>query len=195
MLVPEANLVNLADDIRNTFRRWEQFLHRRVIFSLPDSSIHTNDHSGRVLLYALMIGARRYPGDDSALEILAHAALFHDTRRRNDGYDTGHGARASVHYKNFCRHEKLKYHPESAILMRFHDLNDVRGKKAIADRFTERTPYLLDLYAVFKDADALDRWRLGPYGLDVSYLRHNESRELIPFSRNLVECMNFRKMM
>lgn len=189
MPVPKSFLAFLPDDIREMFRRWERFLHEQVDFSMPDSSLHAKEHTARVLLYALMLGATRYPRDGRTLEILAHAALFHDTRRKNEWYDTGHGARASVHYKDFCQRNGLKYHPESSTLIRFHDLDDERGKKAISNRFGENASYVSDLYAIFKDADALDRWRLGVNGLDSSYLRHDESRELVNFSHSLVESM------
>ena len=35
------------------------------------------------------------PDNDKAKEILAHASLFHDTYRFDDGLDVGHGARAA----------------------------------------------------------------------------------------------------
>ena len=42
------------------------------------------------------------------------------------------------------------------------------------------------LYAIFKDADALDRWRLGRFGLDINRLRSDEAAQLAGFSRTLV---------
>ncbi|MDE6154119.1 MAG: hypothetical protein K2G21_08250, partial [Muribaculaceae bacterium] len=44
----------------------------------------------------------------------------------------------------------------------------------------------LRLYEIFKDADALDRWRLGRHGLDPRYLRTPQSRRLTDYARQLV---------
>jgi len=43
------------------------------------------------------------------------------------------------------------------------------------------------LYRIFKDADALDRWRLGRYALNPDYLRTREAEALVGFARKLVE--------
>ena len=40
---------------------------------------------------------------------------------------------------------------------------------------------------MFKDADGLDRIRLGPQGLDEGYLRTTHGRALVPFARRLLE--------
>ena len=42
------------------------------------------------------------------------------------------------------------------------------------------------LYRIFKDADALDRFRLAPDGLDVRFLRNQEAVQLVDFARDLV---------
>ena len=39
------------------------------------------------------------------------------------------------------------------------------------------------LYQIFKDADALDRFRLGPGGFDSKYLRTNEARKLVEYAK------------
>ena len=47
----------------------------------------------------------------------------------------------------------------------------------------------LQLYRIFKDADALDRYRLGPGkgALDERYLRTDAARELMGFAKKTVE--------
>ena len=42
------------------------------------------------------------------------------------------------------------------------------------------------MYHSFKDADALDRYRLGPWGLAPKFLRSEQSRSLMPFAQQLV---------
>lgn len=74
------------------------------------------------MLYALLLADKIQPGDEEAQTILAHAAIFHDTRRIDENRDTGHGARATEFYETFCReHPELPYRPESACIMRWHD--------------------------------------------------------------------------
>ena len=44
----------------------------------------------------------------------------------------------------------------------------------------------IELYCIFKDADALDRFRLGPNGLDSRFLRTKEALDMVGFAKNLV---------
>ena len=43
------------------------------------------------------------------------------------------------------------------------------------------------LYAIFKDADALDRVRLGIDSIDVYYLRHEQSLKFFLVAQRLLE--------
>ena len=70
--------------------------------------------------------------------------------------------------------------------MRYHDLDDTLGIEAIRRDFPDRAGRVEKLYAIFKDADALDRWRLGRWGLDEKYLRTASARTLVQTARNLV---------
>ena len=76
--------------------------------------------------------------------------------------------------------------PEAAIIMRYHDRSDKAGEAAISEAFADSSERVRLLYHILKDADALDRWRLGRYGLDPDYLRTNEAIHLIGFARILV---------
>ena len=176
-------------EISNLFNRRADYLYSKIDFNMPQSQIHAYAHTERVLLHALSIGKSMFVDDNEALDILAHAALFHDTRRQDDYLDTGHGARAAVNYADFCRHHpELTFHPESQYLMRYHDLDDNVGIDAIRRDFSgPAADRLIKLYQIFKDADALDRWRLGDRGLDPRYLRTDKARSLVEFSRELVK--------
>ena len=35
------------------------------------------------------------------------AAVFHDSRRLDDGIDKGHGSRAAAYYKEYCREARF----------------------------------------------------------------------------------------
>ncbi len=188
MIVPQSQIDCLSPMGGKLFRQWARFMYDRVRFNMGDSIIHGTGHCERVLLYSLILGERIFGTDSPSLIPLAHAAVFHDTRRQDDYLDTGHGARAAVYYRQFCtENPDLTFYPESEYMMRYHDIDDGKGRKAIIEKFgpdeVERT---LRLYDIFKDADALDRWRLGSRGLDPRFLRTPEARSLVGFARETV---------
>lgn len=189
MITPSRFYETLPASAVKAFLKWADFLYKDVEFNMPDSPLHARAHCERVLLHALTMAVREFGEDDAeALEILAQASVFHDTRRQDEYLDTGHGARAAVYYTDFCRasEEKVKFHPETVLLMRYHDLDDSCGIEAIRKEFPESHDRVEKLYAVFKDADALDRWRLGRRGLDEKFLRTPSSRRLVESARQLV---------
>lgn len=187
MNIPQSEIQKLPPIVRELFLQWDDFMLNRVKFNMPESEIHALGHCERVLLFALLIGEKIFGADREALEILAQAAVFHDTRRQDDFLDTGHGARAAVYYEEFCKENPdLTYHPEVVYLMRFHDLDDKKGFEAIRKRFGDDLWRVIVLYKIFKDADALDRWRLGSKGLDKKYLRTSFAKDMTDYSHHIV---------
>ena len=187
MIVPSKFVRALPPAVGKCFKKWAEYMYQSVPFQLADSAIHATAHCERVLLYALLIGAVELGDDSRALTILAHASIFHDTRREDEGKDTGHGARAAAFYEEFCiTHPELTFLPEAACLMRWHDRHDERGEEAIRAAFPDSADAALHLYKIFKDADALDRWRLGRWGLNPDYLRTDRALALVDFARKLV---------
>ena len=71
----------------------------------------------------------------------------------------------------------LSFDTRVYLVMAFHDRDDVLGEAAL----TEQKSGIL-LYHIFKDADALDRFRLGPNGLDIRYLRTAEGKSLYRYA-------------
>lgn len=188
MNIPKSEIEKLSPAVREKLLQWDDYMYRRVRFNMPDSEIHAAAHCERVLLYALILGENISGDVSDALDILAHAAIFHDTRRQDEYLDTGHGARAAVYYEQFCRDNgDIEFHPESAFLMRYHDLDDAVGKEAIRKHFGVESDRMLKLYAIFKDADALDRWRLGSKGLDPKFLRTDKARSMTDYSHRIVK--------
>ena len=187
MIVPSKFVRALPPAVGKCFKKWAEYMYQSVPFQLADSPIHATAHCERVLLYALLIGAVELGDDSRALTILAHASIFHDTRREDEGKDTGHGARAAAFYEEFCKsHLELTFLPEAACLMRWHDRHDERGEEAIRTAFPDSADAVVHLYKIFKDADALDRWRLGRWGLNPDYLRTDRALALVDFARKLV---------
>lgn len=194
MIVPYSIIAKLPAPVKIKFKFWRGYMYRHVRFNRPQSPIHAHAHCERVLLYALMIGYKIFGDDSDKLDALAQASIFHDTQRLNDYMDTGHGARAAVYYNGFTDSTpEITKHDITPYLMRYHDLDDRKGRKAITERFGDDAADKLILYDIFKDADALDRWRLGSRGLDKKYLRTTEARNLTEFSKMLVwRTMNHR---
>ena len=188
MNIPKTELDSLPAIVQNLFIKWSEFLYDRVVFNRPQSTIHAAPHCERVLLFALITGHRVFGDDHTALTALAHAAVFHDTRRFDDNLDTGHGARASVYYRSFCDSEPdIDFMPEAALMMKYHDIEDLRGKNGIKNEYHGSLPKMLKLYDIFKDADALDRWRLGPYGLNPRYLRTAPAQSMPQYSLHILQ--------
>lgn len=144
------------------------------------TSLHGAEHSKRVLLFALLMAdALDLPEED--WRTLATAATYHDTQRWDDWIDTGHGARAAEAYLEGANGagggDKL-----AAAIMGYHDLDDAVGEKHIGAEFGAHG---VQLFRIFKDADGLDRFRLGPEALDERFLRTPEAKELVGLSRAL----------
>ncbi len=175
--------MELPEQIRPEYDRWYRFMEDRVEFWHHASIFHTKAHCARVLRFALMIAEKQglSPADS---ELLATASVFHDSRRLDDGYDTGHGQRAADYYQEFCEKNGQNFDPLCYHVIYWHDRHDAEGIAAIENLLPRRDNDVL-LYQIFKDADALDRFRLGPNGLDVRYLRTDAALELVDYARAL----------
>ncbi|NPC91693.1 hypothetical protein HOO54_05440 [Bacillus sp. WMMC1349] len=101
------------------------------------------------------------------------------------GIDKGHGSRAAEYYKDYCREHDLPYDAGIYYITYYHDQDDSLGLSEIkkSSSLSER---VVLLYQIFKDADALDRFRLGPDALDVNFLRTEEAHRLVAFAKDLL---------
>ncbi|MBU3804195.1 MAG: isochorismatase family protein [Candidatus Cellulosilyticum pullistercoris] len=180
------------EKIKDTYYKWYQFMEREVSFSLKDSQKHTKEHCARVLLYALVI-ANRMGLSESDIEVLGAAAVFHDSRRQNDWMDRGHGQRGAEYYQQYCLAHGLSFDERAYLVMAFHDIADNISTKKISEKALDST---ILLYDIFKDADALDRFRLAANGLEETMLRTKEARGLKDFAKWLVtKMMGFPKVL
>ncbi len=175
-------------EVQEMFRYWEHYMEEHVEFwEIPGNiDIHTEGHCERVLMHALRLG-HECGVEERVMTALAHAAIFHDTRRKDNYLDVGHGGRAADYYKAFCQKRGLAFMPEAYVAMRFHDRDDKLGDDYIVRHAGDDTERWLEVYHVFKDADALDRLRLGTWCLDERYLRTPESKRMRAFAQQLVE--------
>lgn len=189
-----ANVLNepICQPIKKRYELWNNFMEENVEFWLPDSEWHTKAHSARVLLLALLIGYQKGLGAEE-LEKLGVMAVFHDSRRLDDGVDQGHGRRAAEYYKDYCREQNLYFDDHVYHIIYYHDQDDTIGLAEI-EKFTAISERGELLYQIFKDADALDRFRLGPEALNEKFLRTKEAYKLVNFAKNLLQNGNKTNM-
>lgn len=149
--------------------------YRELITDYADfNTVHEHGklHSARVLLNCLLI-ARDMKLPNYEKDILATAAVFHDTMRDNDGVDSKHGEASAKYYKQFAKEhpELVNYQKVVEQIIKYHCLPDETGRSKIDKKY-------LKLFDVFKDADALDRVRFGIRDLDVNQLRTPEAKSM-----------------
>ena len=183
-------MVQIPEEILEEYEKWYVFLQEKVRFQMSKSLFHTRDHCARVLLFALLL-ANREDWTPEERDILAAAAVFHDSCRKDDGYDVGHGRRGAEAYWDFCMSKRLPFSEICYRILEYHDREDKLGEKALAIMGKEGERGIR-LYRIFKDADALDRYRLGPGQgeLDVKYLRTDAAKELTGYAKRVVESWN-----
>lgn len=144
--------------------------------------IHGIGHMARVLVWQELL-ARLLISEGIALdhEALRWAAVTHDTQRATDGIDAAHGARAAQWVQQHLHSTLAAGTLETvAYLNRWHVPADSAAP--------QMTPEL----AVFKDADGLDRVRLGD--LDPRYLRWAASKQfLLPLAPALLAASNAKE--
>lgn len=165
-------LRELLPKVEKTYHVYKDKLGK-LNFIMDDKGIHGKTHTLRVLLLSLLL-AKQMGLSAKKTEMLATAAIYHDTRRKNDSSDTIHGYDAAQYYINNVKHPN----PIVSFLIEYHSVEDEFGYKEI-----DKNPELRKqadiaklLFGIFKDADALDRVRFGLQYLDVRYLRNEESK-------------------
>ena len=143
------------------------------------SELHGVMHTYRVMLHVLRLGVAT--GYIAEARNAFFAAYIHDMARKCDGHCTQHGTDAVNHklpiyeplfIKNGAKPTDI---PSIGKACTWHSLNH--------EIITTDPDWLT--VALLKDADALDRLRLGERHLDVSYLRFKETLEHIKFAREL----------
>jgi hypothetical protein len=137
------------------------------------SWLHGVNHTCRVMALIWAMGYELK--DDTTRDLAFCAAFIHDMARENDGICRVHGSKAAENklplFKGFFISQGvLEFHlPAIAGAVHYHSL--LEEPKPDNENYK--------VIALLKDADALDRIRLGPFDLDASYLR-------FPFSKNYI---------
>lgn len=143
------------------------------------SRLHGIMHTYRVMIHVLNLGT--LSGKINEARNAFFAAYIHDMSRKHDGFCMQHGPDAAD--KKLPLYKNLFLQNGATI----HDLFIIGKATAMHSKGNElpaEEPDWLTV-ALLKDADALDRIRLGEGDLDSSYLRLPETKSCIEFSRKL----------
>jgi len=150
------------------------------------SWLHGVRHTQRVHIHAQrLVRELRWPEADACIAL--SAALWHDVGRVNDGWDPGHGALSAARVVELGLHESLSEADAQAALfaIRYHCRSDGHGSLRAAGQDDPKRA--LRILWLLKDADALDRVRLGGWeDPDPAQLRHPRAVPMIPFARELL---------
>lgn len=157
---------------------FKKFVINDHYFDHP-SLLHGVKHTYRVMCHALRIGEMMGLNIETAEAFCA--AYIHDMARQHDGYCTQHGGWAAKRklplfsslFSNLGITQKGLQHIKIAVTNHslHHEINP------------DQSAYYT--VALLKDADALDRIRIGEDNLDISYLRLKQSQTQIDFAKKL----------
>ena len=131
--------------------------------------IHGVMHTRRVMIHAAEIaGALRV--EPWVREVVVRAALWHDIGRTDDGGGYYHGAKSAGKAVGLGLHRGLPTSIARLVLLvvTHHSGGEAYGERAAEDHVEDPAAALL-AFRILKDADGLDRVRLGD--LDLSRLR------------------------
>jgi len=157
----------------------------RAWFHDPDG-IHGVAHTLRVVVHARRL-AEALALDPTATRALLTAALWHDIGRLHDGTDDLHGARSAGKVLGLGLHRDLDDATARTVLfaIEHHCLADQRAQRS-AGRISDFARGF-EVFQALKDADALDRVRLGGRGeVDPAQLRFDFSRRQLDFADELL---------
>lgn len=188
--IPVYGADRLRELIPSVSRNYRTYYAKLMALNFThESEIHGREHAARVLLLTQII-AEMEELCQADKEILAEAAIFHDTRRTHDFDDPWHGIKATEYYRQTTRHpQKLV-----ELLCTYHSLPDKEGEEAVNDYFHSRSGRLRaqKLLNIFKDADALDRVRFRQIGEpDLTQLRLPVSQELTLVAKLTFDQLDF----
>ena len=166
------------------------------------SSLHGVCHTQRLHIHAQRL-TRELGWAELDAQLALKAALWHDIGRTDDGEDDGHGAQSAARAAQLGLTEALAPADAATVLFavffhclpdetaeeeapRWHEEREGRGARRLPD-----PGQALRILWLLKDADALDRVRLGggAYEVDSSALRHDCTCAMVGFAEELLSAM------
>lgn len=146
------------------------------LFMSPNG-IHGVLHCKRVLMLTLMLSMLESLNDDDR-NILIKSAQYHDIGRINDDEDYEHGKLSIKKMKELklFRNNKTQKDEILRFIIENHCIPDDIALENIDQYKISDKEHAIYLFKLFKDADGLDRVRLGD--LDLKYLRNENAKKL-----------------
>lgn len=156
----------------------DKFILREHYFDF-NSVLHGAGHTYRVMCNSLVLGKRLKFYRESRLALCA--AFIHDMARKHDGKCTMHGVWAAEAKLPLFRDLFLSV---GVMPNEIEEIAMAVTNHSLPEELLSFHDYFVTT-AILKDADALDRIRLGENNLKPDFLRFGESLELIPVSERL----------
>jgi hypothetical protein len=154
-----------------------------------DSHLHGINHTYRVMCHVLLLGKKL--GWERETRLAFCAAFIHDMSRKHDGYCTQHGY--------WSMRDKLPVFTEfflsqGANIYEIKEIGTAVQNHSAGFELSPDHPFYKTT-ALLKDADALDRIRLGENNLDQSFLRLAATAKFIPFAIDLFRHSDNREIL
>lgn len=159
---------------------------KETYFDHP-SQLHGIGHTYRVMSHVITLG--NMIGHEREMRLALCAAFIHDMARKNDGYCTEHGMWAAE--------SKLPLFSDFFVRSGVDEndlplIGDAVTNHSVNVEFSPAHPAFMTT-ALLKDADALDRCRLGEHNLNPSFLRIEASHQQLGFAKKLYHDFQNRK--
>lgn len=168
-------------------RQWQQYpilleaIRTLRVEALYKSRVHGSGHINRVMILAGLIACEENLKEGPLRQYLA-AAAYHDVGRTFDGLELEHGSASALRIKALTGYEgQALLELQGAVAA--HSQPDRRMQDIVESYRPQNLSWAMELAALLKDADNLDRVRLGD--LKVKYLRYDSAKGLVGFSKRL----------
>ena len=156
------------------------------LFKIEEGA-HSINHTIRVIFNSYAIGLLENI-DENTLKIVAKAAMLHDIGRETNGEDSKHGVEGAKIARKLLEKEG-EFSKEDIDLICFiieeHCLSSNQNKEDLSRLSEEQRKKYEYCLSIVKDADKLDRVRLGD--LDVTRLANDNSRKLVGMAKTELE--------
>ena len=151
--------------------------------ALYSSTVHGSGHINRVLVLAGLIASMEQLEEPLLRQYLA-AASYHDVGRTFDGLDWEHGLRSAERLGTLTgyRGENLR---EIQGAVAAHSFPDEQMEERVMSYTPQNKPRAIRLAELLKDADNLDRVRLGD--MNPRFLRNDSAKSLVKFTGRLFQ--------
>lgn len=175
----------ISDNTKVIFDKVMLGISKPGLFFNPNG-MHGKGHTARVMKLLSVISCLEKLNDNEK-KILAYTGLYHDIGRTNDYYDLIHGRTSYEKLVSTGLISNIKLNKQDIKTLKYiienHCIPDDQGKENVINYGIKDLGKALKLYYIFKDADCLDRVRLGD--LDEKFVRLKSSKSLIPIAKYL----------